>query len=135
MVARAEQGGLAALSRVAHMVQAQAMVNASGEARWTNGRPGPRARQGGTGPGVVSGSLRRSIMVDGPTSMGSGEWMMLVGPTMRYSRRLELGFEGADSRGRSFHQPPYPYLKPAFDFVVQTNALGIFTEEFQKALS
>ena len=32
------------------------------------------------------------------------------------ARRIELGFQGKDSLGRVFNQPPYPYLRPAADF-------------------
>lgn len=51
-----------------------------------------------------SGSNRRSIHTDPGTYK--------VGPTMVYSRRLELGFDGADSLGRIYHQKPRPYMKP-----------------------
>lgn len=30
-----------------------------------------------------------------------------------YARRIELGFQGKDSRGRVFDQPGFPYLRPA----------------------
>ena len=30
-----------------------------------------------------------------------------------YARRIELGFQGPDSLGRVFSQPPFPYLRPA----------------------
>ncbi len=29
------------------------------------------------------------------------------------ARRIELGFQGKDSLGRVFNQPPFPYLRPA----------------------
>jgi Bacteriophage HK97-gp10, putative tail-component len=32
-----------------------------------------------------------------------------------YARRIELGFIGADSLGRHYHQAPEPYMGPAFD--------------------
>lgn len=54
-----------------------------------------------------SGSNRRSIHTQ-PGALGAYE----VGPTMVYSRRLELGFDGADSLGRVYHQKPRPYMKP-----------------------
>lgn len=31
------------------------------------------------------------------------------------ARRIELGFQGKDSLGRVFDQPPFPYLRPAGD--------------------
>lgn len=30
-----------------------------------------------------------------------------------YARRIELGFQGQDARGRSVHAPAYPFLFPA----------------------
>jgi HK97 gp10 family phage protein len=57
----------------------------------------------------VTGSLRRSIQV----KERDGE--ILVGSDLPYAARIEYGFRGTDSRGRSYNQPPQPYLRPAFD--------------------
>jgi hypothetical protein len=38
-----------------------------------------------------------------------------VGTNIVYGPRLEFGFVGTDSLGRNYHQPAYPYLRPAFD--------------------
>ena len=38
-----------------------------------------------------------------------------VGTDVQYARRIEYGFEGEDSRGRTYHQPAQPYLRPAID--------------------
>ena len=54
-----------------------------------------------------SGTNRRSIHLE-TAGLGAYE----VGPTTVYSRRLELGFDGADSLGRVYHQKPRPYMKP-----------------------
>lgn len=54
-----------------------------------------------------SGTNRRSIHTE-PGALGGYD----VGPTTVYSRRLELGFDGADSLGRVYHQKPRPYMKP-----------------------
>lgn len=32
-----------------------------------------------------------------------------------YARRIEYGFVGPDSLGRTFHQPAQPYMRPAFE--------------------
>lgn len=62
--------------------------------------------------GVLEGSIR---IVDYAAQSGdgvAGEW----GSTdVVYARRLELGFSGTDARGRSYNQPPMPYLRPAAD--------------------
>jgi len=57
-----------------------------------------------------TGTLRRSIH----TERGDG-MSVLIGTNVPYAARLEFGFMGADSRGRMYHQPARPYLRPAFD--------------------
>lgn len=74
-----------------------------------NGRPGPN---------VITGALRRSVMVGTPTQEGPGVWSLTVAPTTVYARRIELGFDAADSLGRVYHQLPYPYVKPGVTQVV-----------------
>lgn len=37
------------------------------------------------------------------------------GTNIIYGPRLEFGFVGKDSLGRTYNQPAYPYLRPAFD--------------------
>ena len=68
---------------------------------------------GGLHPNVVTGTLRRSIGNSGIHVRGFGEAVTTVGPRTIYSRRVELGFHGTDSAGRSFRQPPHPYFIPA----------------------
>ena len=51
------------------------------------------------------------------TSQGLGSWMSETGPTVKWGRRLELGYHGVDSLGRNYGppnkgQPPYPSLGP-----------------------
>lgn len=99
MDARVEVATRTAVANSALMIQRQAQTNASG-------RPGPNVR---------SGTLRRSFRVDGPHRIGTG-WEARIGPTVIYSRRVELGFDGTDSIGRIYHQPPYPYFGPAWRF-------------------
>jgi len=72
---------------------------------------------GGNRPNVVTGSLRRSIMLipPEPIMLGPGKYTISVAPTMIYGRRIELGFTGTDSLGRHFNQPPYAYLQPGVD--------------------
>jgi len=40
--------------------------------------------------------------------------IVVVGPTVPYGRRIELGFSGVDRMGRKYNQRPYPYLRPAY---------------------
>lgn len=58
---------------------------------------------------VLTGTLRRSIRAE---AVGGS---VLVGTELPYARRIEFGFNGTDSRGRTYHQAPRPYLRPALD--------------------
>lgn len=58
---------------------------------------------------VLTGTLRRSIRVE---VVGKE---VLVGTELPYARRIEYGFNGADKRGRVYHQAARPYLRPALD--------------------
>jgi hypothetical protein len=120
-----------AVQKVALLVVRQAKVNSTGPPRLF--RDGTQGSRPGTGPGVVSGRHRNSIKIleQGPIPRG---YAASVGPTMVYSRRLELGFTGTDSAGRVYDQQPYPYLRPAVEFVTRIAAQRIFREEWAKAL-
>lgn len=98
IVSAAEKATGDAVAEAAHLVEAKAKSNASG-------RPGPN---------VVTGTLRRSIYVEGPKSVGMG-YSAKVGPSVIYARRIELGYQGTDSLGRHYDQPAYPFLKPGLD--------------------
>ncbi len=72
-----------------------------------SGRPGPNA---------PTGDLRGSISVeDVETSVT--EVSRSAGTDRAQARRLEFGFVGADSLGRVFDSPPYPFMGPATDVV------------------
>lgn len=104
LVARVDAASAAGIVKVAHLIEEQAKANASG-------RPGPN---------VVSGTLRRSIVLDpeSPVRSGTG-WTISVGPSVLYGRRVELGFKGTDSLGRTFTGTgKYPYFRPAVESVV-----------------
>jgi hypothetical protein len=62
----------------------------------------------------VTGTLGRSIQTV-PLASGVGGTTVEVGTNVIYSRRIELGFTGADSLGRVYDQAPSPYLRPALD--------------------
>jgi len=87
-------------------------ANASGRTgiEYNDPRGGP---SGEIGPRVQTGDYRRSISAafysdsDGYT----GE----VFTSAPQGRRLELGFFGSDSLGRTFKQRAYPHFRPAFD--------------------
>lgn len=39
----------------------------------------------------------------------------VIGPSAPYGRRIELGYSDTDSKGRTYNQPPSPYLRPAYE--------------------
>lgn len=98
-IAKAEAEARAFVAEGAASIEALAKDNASG-------RPGPN---------VVTGALRRGITHDPITPWGVRGWTTKLGPTVIYSRRIELGFRGTDSLGRRFDAPGYPYFEPAID--------------------
>jgi hypothetical protein len=81
------------------MLQRQVVANASG-------RPGPNA---------PTGDYRRSINRQTTKTPTGSEGR--VGTNKPQGRRLELGFAGEDSLGRSYDQPAYPHFGPALDEV------------------
>lgn len=60
---------------------------------------------------VLEDSPERQIMQVAPFVEAGNEW----GFDPAYARRIEYGFVGQDSLGRTFHQPAQPYMRPAFD--------------------
>ena len=107
-----------AVAEAGRELEKQAKQNASG-------RPGPN---------VVTGTLRRSITMAPITPWGLMGWQTSVGPTVIYARRIELGFHGADSLGRHYNQPGYPYMAPAFA-ALKPRIQAIWRAHMQAALS
>lgn len=102
----------AALQRTVERTSAEARVFVAEAAASVEALAKDHA-SGRPGPEVVTGTLRRGITHDPITPWGVGGWQTRVGPTVIYSRRIELGFAGTDSLGRRYNQPPYPYFGPA----------------------
>lgn len=107
------------LTEAGHVVEARTKMNASG-------RPGPN---------VVSGTLRRSIHVEGPSNYGTDGRKVEIGPSVIYGRRVELGFTGADSLGRNYATPGFPYLAPALETLRTTLLPGIFQQAWAAAIA
>jgi hypothetical protein len=60
-----------------------------------------------------SSSYARSFHTEGPKDASAGVVYSESGPSMIYSRRLDLGYMNmTDSLGRLYHQIPYPALAP-----------------------
>lgn len=78
-------------------LQAQVKANAAG-------RPGPR---------IQIGDYNRSIGLQ--IGLEGGSPIARVGTNRPQGMRLEKGFVGEDSLGRTYNQPPYPHFGPAVD--------------------
>ena len=98
----------AALGRAALVVEGRAKLLLSTTSH-PPGTPTPSAP--GEPPSLITGSLRRSITVDGPDRRGANRWEARVGPTIIYGRIQELG----GTAGRGAHLPARPYMAPALD--------------------
>ncbi|MGW2861957.1 hypothetical protein [Streptomyces sp. NPDC001205] len=117
--------GRIALEPLALAIEKQAKINASVGAH-SRGTPTPASP--GTGPAVISGTLRRSITHSASVQSGTG-WETRVGtgagitppygrtPASRYGLALETGLRNG---------AVYPFLGPAFTFAVRFAAPAIY---------
>jgi phage gpG-like protein len=99
-----------ALILSAHEVERQAKAELS---LGSHAKGEPTTSPPGEPPDLVSGKLRQSITVKGPTAVGANSWEAQVGPTMVYGRIQELG--GDTGRDGATYLPPRPYMMPALN--------------------
>jgi hypothetical protein len=71
-----------------------------------SGRPGPRR---------VTGDYTRRMNMQADRG-GPGGVTVTIGGTGVQGPRLEVGFHGADSLGRHYHQGPFPHYAPTYDW-------------------
>ncbi len=88
------------------------------------------AASGRPGPNIQSGNLYGSIQVDHTLGDADGWGAATVGTSVIYAARLELGFNGTDSLGRSYNQPPYPFFGRAVE-----GSIGEFISIMQRAVN
>lgn len=105
------------LTQLANAIEKQAKTNASSGSH-KRGTPTPASP--GSGPAVISGTLRRSITHSPVTLTGTG-WETKVGtgagiappygstPASRYGLALETGLRNGTT---------FPFLKPAYRFAI-----------------
>lgn len=74
-------------------------------------RKGTNPSAPGEPPKKVSGRLFLSIK--GRVTRSKRQVTGIIGAGTKYARRLELGFVGTDSKGRTYAQAPRPFLRPA----------------------
>jgi hypothetical protein len=61
-----------------------------------------------------TGTYKRSWHLGEPTTTSTSAHNT-TGTDVVYAARLEFGYEGTDSLGRSYHQSAQPHVRPAFD--------------------
>lgn len=131
LVERMQAASRVAVMKASMYLIAEAKRNATGPARTR--KDGTQGARPGQGPGVVTGRLRNSITITSSGPAGRWGYEATVAPTVIYARRLELGFTGTDSRGRHYNQPPYPFMRPAYDRLMAGEAERIFREAWAAA--
>lgn len=107
-----------ATAKASHLVERE-IKQTLGTSSHPRGTPTPSSP--GEPPSLVTGTLRRSITVDGPHPLGLGRWEAQIGPTAVYGRIQELG--GVTGRGGATVLPPRPYVQPSFERLASSGAL------------
>lgn len=95
----------AATAKAAHLLEAEIKTKL-GQSSHQKRTPTPS--RPGQPPALVTGTLRRSVKVEGPTSLGAGTYQARVGPTAVYGRVQELGGDTGTTV-----LPSRPYVQPA----------------------
>ncbi len=101
---------------IAYLCEKQAKINASSGVHKA-GTPTPASH--GSGPAVVTGTLRRSITTFGPNRIPGG-YEASVAPTVDYARPVEVTLD-------------YPFMKPAAEWARRLSH-DIFAASWEKAL-
>lgn len=109
MAARADDATRQAVADGAALIERKMKENSSG-------RPGPN---------VQTGAHRRGIVTEGPVKTGN-RWEARTGPTMVYSRRLELG--GGNWRPGT----KFPYAEPAVEWARRGPIAEVFRHHWQR---
>jgi hypothetical protein len=73
---------------------------------------------GRPGPNVITGAYRNSWRPEMHRLPYGAQ--CTIGTDLPYGRRLEFGFTGTDSLGRSYNQPPFPHVQPALGYIGST---------------
>lgn len=87
----------------------------------THRRGTPTPSRPGEPPSLISGQLRRSVLIVPAEPRGATAWVAKVGPTAVYARIQELG--GDTGRNGASTLPARPYLEPAVKELIDSGAL------------
>lgn len=97
-------------------------------------------KPGGSDPARRSGTLYEAVkMRILAGSIGAGRWnyeIYMDSNEAPYARRIELGFHGSDSLGRSYNQPAYPYFYKGVETAIGAGIIeGLFFEAWEEAVT
>lgn len=111
MQATAPVAAAAAANAMAALMTAETMKTL-GTSSHAKGTPTPSSP--GDPPSLISGDLRRSVMlIPAVPVTGTATWMAEVYPSIVYARIQELG--GQAGRGHHTTLPPRPYMAPTVE--------------------
>lgn len=107
VAAGADEAARTAITQTAALVEKRAKEN------FVGAHTKRQAHVGGDKPNVVTGTARRGIRSGKVERHSLADYSLQVGPTARYSRRLELGW--TDDDGTRGHQVTraFPFFTPA----------------------
>lgn len=96
----------------------------------THRRGTPTPSRPGEPPALVSGQLRRSVLIVPAQPTGKTAWTAKVGPTAVYARIQELGGQlaynprhGMWRKGQEGSLPARPFLEPSVQELIDSGAL------------
>lgn len=90
-----------------------ALLKTAVKRRAAEPRTNPRPSSSPEGPRLLTGDYSRSITRANTRTAKTSE--TVVGTNKAQGPRLEFGFRGTDSRGRTVNQRAYPHFGPALD--------------------
>ena len=131
MAARVNAATPMAVMAATATVEAQARTELS---RLSHPPGTPTPSPPGSPPAMITGRLRDSFDILGPTQAGSSTWRAVLGPTAVYARVQERG--GAAGRGGASILPARPYLRPAAETAIRSGAVQReFTTAWGRAIT
>lgn len=124
-------GERAAAATPQAVVAGQAVIEGRARAalsRYSHPPGTPTPAPPGGPPALVTGRLRSSFDLAGPTQQGVGVWRSVMGPTAVYARIQELG--GRAGRNHASVLPARPYLRPSVEEALHS---GLVRAQFVQA--
>jgi|SRR5450631_2682896 len=96
-------------------------------------------KSGGSDPASRTGNLIESLSIKplaGGVGLGRWQYEISMDTTKApYAARIELGFHGTDSIGRTYNQPAYPYFFKGVETAIGAGAVDdIFFRNLEEAV-